>query len=157
MKRIALLALLCMTMAACCSHRKAQPAIDVQEQLMADTAAAHHERRDSTRVDATATGSVVVHEDTRIEYDSVGNPTRITRTMSMDWLAGLEGLMEFASSGDIDLTASRISREVQLESPAVVPASPKGTVLDTVKWIALMLCMYGIVIIIKNWISLWRN
>ena len=157
MKRIALLALLCMTMAACCSHRKAQPTIDVQEQLTADTAAAHHERRDSTRVDATATGSMVVHEDTRIEYDSVGNPTHIIRSVSMDWLADLEGLMEFASSDDIDLTASHINREVQLESPAVVPTAQKGTLLDTVKWIALALCMYGIVIIIKNWFSLWRN
>ena len=100
---------------------------------------------------------MVVHEDTRIEYDSVGNPTHIIRSVSMDWLADLEGLMEFASSDDIDLTASHINREVQLESPAVVPTAQKGTLLDTVKWIALALCMYGIVIIIKNWFSLWRN
>ena len=159
MTRYAILTLLALTLlTGCRTRREAQPTVDVLACVEADTSNVQHERTDTTREETTSEGGITLTEDMEITYDSTGErPVRIVRRIDIRWLADLQSMISHTSRSVLDSMDSHVDLDIEAELPAVEPECKRGGWLDTVRWIALLTCIYGLVIIIRNWISLWRS
>lgn len=74
MTRYAILTLLSLLLlVGCRTRREAQPSVDVQTHVEADTGRLQREQTDTSHAEATAEGGVTLTEDTEITYDSTGS------------------------------------------------------------------------------------
>ena len=159
MTRYAILTLLSLLLlSGCRTRREAQPTVDVLACVETDTSRVQRELTDTAREETTSEGGITLTEDMEITYDSTGErPVRIVRRIDIRWLADLQSLIAHTSRSVLDSMDSHVDLDIEAERPAVEPERKRGGWLDTVRWIVLLACIYGLVIIIRNWISLWRS
>lgn len=160
MTRYAILTLLSLLLlVGCRTRREAQPSVDVQTHVEADTGRMQREQTDTSHTEATSEGGVTLTEDTEITYDSTGQrPVRIVRRLDIRWQADLQSLIAQTSRSKIDSTAMHRTFAEQIEQPAVAPKeNESGSVLDKLCWIAILLCIYGFIIIVKQLLGIWKN
>lgn len=159
MTRYAILTLLSLLLlSGCRTRREAQPTVDVLACVEADTSNVQHERTDTTREETTSEGGITLTEDMEITYDSTGErPVRIVRRIDVRWLADLQSLIAHTSRSVLDSMDSHVDLDIEAEQPAVEPEPKRGGWLDTLKWIALVFCLYGVIIILKFLSGLWKS
>ncbi len=159
MTRYAILTLLSLLLlSGCRTRREAQPSVDVLACVETDTSKVQNERTDTTREETTSEGGITVTEDMEITYDSTGErPVRIVRRIDIRWLADLQSLISHTSRSVLDSMDSHVDLDIEAEQPAVEPEPKRGGWLDTLKWIALVFCLYGAIIILKFLSGLWKS
>ena len=159
MTRYAILILLALTLlVGCRTRREAQPSVDVQVLVEADTSRVLQEQTDTTHEETTSEGGVTVTEETVITYDSTKrNCVTVSRRIDIRWKADLQSLIARTSRTRTDSTAKKADLDIEAEQPAVEPEPERSGWLDTVKWIALVLCLYGAIIILKFLYGLWKS
>ena len=159
MTRHVILALLALTLlTGCRTRREAQPSVDVLAHVEADTSNVQHEQTDTTHAEVTSEGGITVTEETVVTYDSTGEkPVRIVRRIDIRWMADLQTLIARTSRTLTDSTTKKVDLDIEAEQPAVEPEPKRGRWLDTVRCIALVLCLYGAIIIVKFLSGLWKS
>lgn len=159
MTRYAILTLLSLLLlSGCRTRREAQPSVDVHAHVEADTGGIQREQTDTSHAEATAEGGITITEETEVTYDSTGQrPVRIVRRIDIRWMADLQSLIAHTSRSSIDSTASHASSDIEAKQPAVEPERTEEKRMDAVKWVAIALCIYGFVIIVKQLLGIWKN
>ena len=159
MTRYAILTLLALTLlTGCRTRREAQPTMDVLACVEADTSNVQHERTDTTREETTSEGGITVTEETVITYDSTRQHcVTVSRRIDIRWKADLQSLIAHTSRTLTDSTTKKVELDIEAEQPAVEPEPKRGGWLDTLKWIALVFCLYGAIIILKFLSGLWKS
>lgn len=159
MTRYAILTLLSLLLlSGCRTRREAQPTVDVLACVETDTSKVQNERTDTTREETTSEGGITLTEDMEITYDSTGErPVRIVRRIDIRWLADLQSMISHTSRSVLDSMDSHVDLDIEAEQPAVEPEPKRGGWLDTLKWIALVFCLYGAIIILKFLSGLWKS
>lgn len=159
MTRYAILTLLSLLLlSGCRTRREAQPSVDVHAHVEADTGGIQREQTDTSHAEATAEGGITMTEETEVAYDSTGQrPVRIVRRIDIRWMADLQSLIAHTSRSSIDSTASHASSDIEVEQPAVVPERRVEKRLEVVKWLAIALSIYGLIIIVKQLFRIWKN
>ena len=159
MTRYAIITLLALTLlTGCRTRREAQPTVDVLACVEADTSNVQHERTDTTREEVTSEGGSTVTEETVITYDSTRQHcVTVSRRIDIRWKADLQSLIAHTSRTLTDSTTKKVDLDIEAEQPAVEPEPKRGVWLDTLKWIALVFCLYGAIIILKFLSGLWKS
>ena len=159
MTRHAILTLLALTLlVGCRTRREAQPSVDVLTHVETDTSRVLQEQTDTTHTEATSEGGITLTEETVITYDSTGEkPVCIVRRIDIRWIADLQSLIAHTSRSMLDSMDSHVDLDIEAEQPAVEPEPKRGGWLDTVRCIALVLCLYGAIIIVKFLHGLWKS
>lgn len=159
MTRYAILTLLSLLLlSGCRTRREAQPSVDVHAHVEADTGGIQREQTDTSHAEATAEGGITMTEETEVAYDSTGQrPVRIVRRIDIRWMADLQTLIARTSRTLTDSTTKKVDLDIEAEQPAVEPEPKRGVWLDTLKWIALVLCLYGVIVILKFLSGLWKS
>ena len=159
MTRHAILTLLALTLlAGCRTRREAQPSVDVQVMVEADTSKVQAEQADTTREEITSEGGITVTEETVVTYDSTKrNCVTVSRRIDIRWKADLQSLIAHTSRSLTDSTTKRVDLDIEAEQPAVETEPKRGGWLDAVRCIALVLCLYGAIIILKFLYGLWKS
>lgn len=159
MTRYAILTLLSLLLlSGCRTRREAQPSVDVLACVETDTSRVQRELTDTAREETTSEGVITLTEDMEITYDSTGErPVRIVRRIDVRWLADLQSLIAHTSRTLTDSTTKKVDLDIEAEQPAVEPEPKRGGWLDTLKWIALVFCLYGAIIILKFLSGLWKS
>lgn len=159
MTRHILLALLALTLlAGCRTRRESQPSVDVLAHVETDTSRVLQEQTDTTHAEATSEGGITLTEETVVTYDSTGEkPVRIVRRIDIRWLADLQSLITHTSHSMLDSMDSHVDLDIEARQPAVEPEPKRGGWLDTVRCVALVLCLYGAIVIVKFLSGLWKS
>lgn len=159
MTRYAILTLLSLLLlSGCRTRREAQPSVDVLACVETDTSRVQRELTDTAREETTSEGGITLTEDMEITYDSTGErPVRIVRRIDIRWLADLQSMISHTSRSVLDSMDSHVDLDIEAERPAVEPEPKRGGWLDTLKWIALVLCLYGVIVILKFLSGLWKS
>ena len=159
MTRYAILTLLSLLLlSGCRTRREAQPTVDVLACVETDTSKVQNERTDTTREETTSEGCITVTEETVITYDSMRQHcVTVSRRIDIRWKADLQSLIAHTSRTLTDSTTKKVDLDIEAEQPAVEPEPKRGGWLDTLKWIALVFCLYGAIIILKFLSGLWKS
>lgn len=158
MTRYAILTLLSLLLSGCRTRREAQPTVDVLACVETDTSRVQNERTDTTREETTSEGGITVTEETVITYDSTRQHcVTVSRRIDIRWKADLQSLIAHTSRTLTDSTTKKVDLDIEAEQPAVEPEPKRGGWLDTLKWIALVFCLYGAIIILKFLSGLWKS
>ena len=159
MTRYAILTLLALTLlTGCRTRREAQPTVDVLACVETDTSKVQRELTDTAREETTSEGGITVTEETVITYDSTRQHcVTVSRRIDIRWKADLQSLIAHTSRTLTDSTTKKVDLDIEAEQPAVEPEPKRGGWLDTLKWIALVLCLYGVIVILKFLCGLWKS
>lgn len=159
MTRYAILTLLALTLlTGCRTRREAQPTVDVLACVETDTSKVQRELTDTAREETTSEGGITVTEETVITYDSTRQHcVTVSRRIDIRWKADLQSLIAHTSRTLTDSTTKKVDLDIEAEQPAVEPEPKRGGWLDTLKWIALVLCLYGVIVILKFLSGLWKS